>query len=214
MPGPAVRAGDASGGRRGWPRRQPLADLACSPFGLSKDNSSLFLLPARTQVVACVGKAENSRNPFACSPEMNPFRRSRTQAGCISTLRNSNGRASSSRDPVLLETEHRASTPARPVSRVYASGPRNPRPTPPPNSRLLECSSHASQYYSRERNLLAFSAQGKAVVMRFLFRLDLNLHAGAEIFFWNLEFCIQTRANLLASRSSSCSSTIQSILRF
>ena len=30
--------------------------------------------------------------------------------------------------------------------------------------------------------------------MCFLFRLDLSLYVGAEIFFWNLEFCIQTRA--------------------
>ena len=30
--------------------------------------------------------------------------------------------------------------------------------------------------------------------MRFLFRLDLSLHAGAGIFFWNFDFCNQTRA--------------------
>ena len=29
--------------------------------------------------------------------------------------------------------------------------------------------------------------------MRFLFRLDLSLHAGAENFFWNFEFRNQTR---------------------
>ena len=29
--------------------------------------------------------------------------------------------------------------------------------------------------------------------MRFLFRLDLSLHAGAEFFFWNFEFRNQTR---------------------
>jgi len=32
--------------------------------------------------------------------------------------------------------------------------------------------------------------------MRFLFRLDLSLHAGAGKKFWNLEFCSQTRPKL------------------
>ena len=35
--------------------------------------------------------------------------------------------------------------------------------------------------------------------MRFLFRLDLSLHADAEIFFWNFEFWNQTRARVVAS---------------
>ena len=30
--------------------------------------------------------------------------------------------------------------------------------------------------------------------MRFLFRLDLNLHADVGNFFWNFEVCIQTQA--------------------
>ena len=34
--------------------------------------------------------------------------------------------------------------------------------------------------------------------MRFLFRLDLSLHAGAGNFFWNFDFGNQTRPNLLA----------------
>ena len=38
--------------------------------------------------------------------------------------------------------------------------------------------------------------------MRFLFRLDLSLHAGAGNFFWNLEFCNQTR---LWSTCNDCS---------
>ena len=32
--------------------------------------------------------------------------------------------------------------------------------------------------------------------MRFLFRLDLSLHAGAGIFFWNFDFENQTRPKL------------------
>ena len=53
---------------------------------------------------------------------------------------------------------------------------------------VVYCSNLASDY-SLISSLDSSRHLQTAVTMRFLFRLDLSLHAGAGIFFWNFEFC-------------------------